>query len=69
MPSPRWSNPASMNRASPPPPQHKRLGRTRRRVDRKDELARNREIAKQLEYTREWGARLVVPIPTTTELA
>ena len=29
MPSPRWSNPASMNRASPPPPQHKRLGRTR----------------------------------------
>ena len=26
------------------------------------------EIAKQLEYTREWGARLVVPIPTTTEL-
>ena len=26
------------------------------------------EIAKQLEYTREWGARLVVPIPTTTEI-
>ncbi len=29
MPSPRWSSPASMSRASPPPPQHKRLGRTR----------------------------------------
>jgi SAM-dependent methyltransferase len=27
------------------------------------------EIARQLEYTREWGARLVVPIPTTMELA
>ena len=27
------------------------------------------EIARQLEYTREWGARLVVPIPTTTEVA
>jgi phosphoenolpyruvate-protein phosphotransferase len=29
MPSPRWSSPASMNRASPPPPQHRRLGRAR----------------------------------------
>ncbi len=26
------------------------------------------EIARQLEYTRDWGARLVVPIPTTTEI-
>jgi SAM-dependent methyltransferase len=26
------------------------------------------EIARQLAYTREWGARLVVPIPTTTEV-
>jgi hypothetical protein len=26
------------------------------------------EIARQLEYTREWGARLVVPIPMTTEI-
>ena len=24
------------------------------------------EIAAQLAYTREWGARLVVPIPSTT---
>jgi phosphoenolpyruvate-protein phosphotransferase len=29
MPSPRWSSPASMSKASPPPPQHKRLGRPR----------------------------------------
>ena len=29
MPSPRWSSSASMNKASPPPPQHKRLGRAR----------------------------------------
>ena len=29
MPSPRWSSPASMSKASPPPPQHKRLGRAR----------------------------------------
>ncbi len=27
------------------------------------------EIARQLEYTREWGARLIVPIPTTTQVA
>lgn len=27
------------------------------------------EIGAQLEYTRAWGARLVVPIPTTTEIA
>jgi SAM-dependent methyltransferase len=27
------------------------------------------EIARQLEYTREWGARLIVPIPTTVEVA
>jgi SAM-dependent methyltransferase len=27
------------------------------------------EIARQLAYTRDWGARLVVPIPTTTEVA
>ena len=27
--SPRWSSPASMNRTSPPPPQHRRLGRAR----------------------------------------
>jgi SAM-dependent methyltransferase len=27
------------------------------------------EIARQLEYTREWGARLVVAIPTTTRIA
>jgi phosphoenolpyruvate-protein phosphotransferase len=29
MPSPRWSSPASMSKANPPPPQHKRLGRPR----------------------------------------
>ncbi len=29
MPSPRWSSSASMSKASPPPPQHKRLGRAR----------------------------------------
>ncbi len=29
----------------------------------------SREIAAQLEYTRAWGARLYIPIPTTTEVA
>jgi hypothetical protein len=27
-----------------------------------------KEIAAQLEYTREWGAELIVPIPTATVL-
>ena len=27
------------------------------------------EIARQLAYTREWGARLIVPIPTTMEVS
>jgi hypothetical protein len=27
------------------------------------------EISRQLEYTRQWGARLVVAIPTTEQIA